>query len=99
VTGDKAFHNLLERPRDNPWRTALGLAIVTWVFLVFLSGSADRVTVLFGLDYAQQIWVYRFIVWIVPVLVFFVTRRVCRELLAGEVVEAVREHAEATPVD
>jgi ubiquinol-cytochrome c reductase cytochrome b subunit len=99
VTGDNAYHNLLERPRDNPWRTALGLAIVTWVFLIFMSGSADRVTVLFGLDYAQQIWVYRVIVWVIPVVVFFATRRVCRELLAGEVVEAIREEAEAAPVD
>jgi ubiquinol-cytochrome c reductase cytochrome b subunit len=99
VTGDHAFHNLLERPRDNPWRTALGLAIVTWVFLIFLSGSADRVTVLFGLDYAQQIWVYRVIVWVVPVLVFFAARRVCRELLAGEIVEEDRHEAEAAPVD
>jgi ubiquinol-cytochrome c reductase cytochrome b subunit len=99
VTGDHAFHNLLERPRDNPWRTSLGLAIVTWVFLIFLSGSADRVTVLFGLDYAQQIWVYRVIVWVLPVVVFFATRRVCRELLAGEIVEEDRHEAEAAPVD
>jgi len=99
VTGDHAFHNLLERPRDNPLRTALGLAIVTWVFLIFMSGSADRVTVLFGLDYTQQIWAYRVLVWVIPLLVFFVTRRVCRELLAGEVAEEIRHEAEAAPVD
>jgi ubiquinol-cytochrome c reductase cytochrome b subunit len=94
VTGDRAFHNLLERPRDNPWRTATGLALMTWVFLVFLSGSADRVSVLFGLDYAHQIWAYRVIVWVVPALVFFVTKRVCRELLEGEAFARVREAAE-----
>jgi ubiquinol-cytochrome c reductase cytochrome b subunit len=99
VTSDHAYHNLLERPRDNPGRTALGLAFVTWVFLVFMSGSADRVTVVFGLDYAAQIWVYRVIVWVVPLVVFFATRRVCRELLAGEIVEEVRHEAEAAPVD
>jgi ubiquinol-cytochrome c reductase cytochrome b subunit len=94
VSGDHDFHNLLERPRDNPSRTAIGLALMTWVFLVFLSGSADRVNVLFGLDYAQQIWAYRVIVWVVPVIVFFVTKRVCRELLEGEAFAHVREAAE-----
>jgi ubiquinol-cytochrome c reductase cytochrome b subunit len=84
VTGDEAFHNLLERPRENAWRTALGAAFLTWIFLVFVSGSADRVTVWLGIDYASQIWFYRVIVWVAPLLVFFAVRRVCRELLAWE---------------
>ena len=84
VTGDDAFHNLLERPRDNPWRTALGAAFLTWIFLGFMSGSADRVTVWLGLDYVAQIWAYRVLIWVVPVIVFFVVRRTCRELLVWE---------------
>jgi ubiquinol-cytochrome c reductase cytochrome b subunit len=84
LTGDDAFHNLLERPRDNPWRTSLGAAFLTWIFLGFMSGSADRVTVWLGLDYAAQIWAYRVLIWVVPVLVFFAVRRACRELVAWE---------------
>jgi ubiquinol-cytochrome c reductase cytochrome b subunit len=84
MSGDHAFHNVLQRPRDNPWRTALGAAFVTWVFLVFVSGSADRVTVWLGIDYATQIWVYRVLVFVAPVVVFFVARRTCRELVANE---------------
>jgi ubiquinol-cytochrome c reductase cytochrome b subunit len=84
VTGDDAFHNLLQRPRDNPWRTAVGVALLTWVFLIFVSGSADRVDVLFGIDYATQIWVYRVAIWVVPLVALFVTKRVCDELAAGE---------------
>jgi ubiquinol-cytochrome c reductase cytochrome b subunit len=94
LTGDDAFHNLLERPRDNPVRTALGAAFLTWVFLVFMSGSADRVDVWLGIDYATQIWIYRVIVWVVPAAVFLVTRRMCRELVAGEQVAALRRAAE-----
>src|SRR5439155_19397013 len=30
LTGDHAFHNLLDRPRDAPWRTAVGAALFTW---------------------------------------------------------------------
>jgi ubiquinol-cytochrome c reductase cytochrome b subunit len=84
LSGDDAFHNLLERPRDNPWRTSLGAAFLSWIFLVFMSGSADRVTVWLGIDYAAQIWVYRVLIWVIPVAVFFVVRRTCRELVLGE---------------
>jgi ubiquinol-cytochrome c reductase cytochrome b subunit len=98
VTGDHGFHNLLQRPRDNPWRTALGAAFVTWVFLIFMSGSADRVTVFLGTSYTAQVWVYRVAVWVAPVVVFFVTRRVCRELLAGEAVSKAR-HAPPPTAD
>src|SRR5205085_6323722 len=54
VTGDQAFHNLLDRPRDAPWRTAFGVAFFTWIFVVFLAGAADRMFVLFGLSYRGQ---------------------------------------------
>jgi ubiquinol-cytochrome c reductase cytochrome b subunit len=94
VTGDRAFHNVLDRPRDRPMRTAIGASLFAWIALVFVTGSADRVDVYFGLDYADQIWAYRVLVWVIPVLVFFVTLRVCRELQAGERVAAIRRHAE-----
>jgi ubiquinol-cytochrome c reductase cytochrome b subunit len=59
ATGDHTFHNVLDRPRDAPWRTAIGVAVVTWVFVVFLAGSADRAYVTFGIRYETLIWVYR----------------------------------------
>jgi ubiquinol-cytochrome c reductase cytochrome b subunit len=99
VTGDYAFHNLLDRPRDAPWRTAIGAAIFTWVFLIFAAGSADRVSVLFGLSYTGQIWAYRVLVWVVPLIVLVATKRTCDELRAGERVEVMRAQAlgEARP--
>jgi len=95
VTGDDAFHNLLDRPRDAPWRTAIGVAFFTWIFLVFVAGAADRLTVLFGLSYAGQLWAYRVLVWVLPIVALLVTKRVCDELVRGESVEHERERAEA----
>lgn len=43
---------------------------------------------------ATKLGAYRVIVWVLPVLVFFVTKRVCRELLEGEAFAQVREAAE-----
>jgi ubiquinol-cytochrome c reductase cytochrome b subunit len=93
-TRDRSYHNLLDRPRDAPGRTAFGAAFFTWVFLVFFAGSADRVYVFLNLDYTAQIWAYRIVVWVLPVLVFFVARRVCRELQRGDAIERRRRFAE-----
>jgi ubiquinol-cytochrome c reductase cytochrome b subunit len=94
VTGDDAFHNLLDRPRDAPWRTALGVGFFVWVFMVFVVGAADRLFVLFALSYVGQIWVYRVLVWVLPIVAVIVTKRVCDELVAGEQVERRRKAAE-----
>jgi ubiquinol-cytochrome c reductase cytochrome b subunit len=84
LSGDRAFHNLLDRPRDAPGRTAIGAAFFTWVGLVFLVGSADRIFVELGIPYTWQIWIYRVAVFVAPVLVFFVAKRICDELRVNE---------------
>jgi ubiquinol-cytochrome c reductase cytochrome b subunit len=94
LTGDYGFHNLLDRPRDAPWRTGLAAALAAWVVLVFLAGSMDRADVTLGLSYEKQLWAYRVLVWVVPVAVLFVTLRICRELRAGEDVLRRRRTAE-----
>jgi ubiquinol-cytochrome c reductase cytochrome b subunit len=94
VNRDVAFHNLLDRPRDRPWRTGVGVAIIVWVFLIFVAGSADRFYVTFDVGYGAQIWTYRVLVWALPLIALFVTKRICDELRAGERVERVRERAE-----
>ena len=95
LTGDRMAHNLLERPREAPLRTAIGSGMITWVLLVFVAGSADRVSTLFGISYTAQIWVYRGLVVGLPPLVGIVAYRVCLELQAGEAVEERRHRAEA----
>jgi ubiquinol-cytochrome c reductase cytochrome b subunit len=94
-TGDYGYHNVLDRPRDAPWRTAVGVAVFTWISLVFLAGASDRVTVMFDLSYIGQIWLYRVLVWVGPFVAGFVAYRVCVELLRGERVERERKLAEA----
>jgi ubiquinol-cytochrome c reductase cytochrome b subunit len=95
LTGDYAYHNLLDRPRDAPTRTAIGFAVLAAVFLVFLAGSADRVDVLFWLSYSAQIWAYRVLVFAGPVVAALIAYRVCVELQRGERLEGERRVAEA----
>jgi ubiquinol-cytochrome c reductase cytochrome b subunit len=94
LTGDRGFHNLLDRPRDAPWRTAFGSALVTWVFLIFVAGSADRVDVFFGLSYVNQIYAYWVVIWVLPVVVFALVYRACRGLQKKELLESDQHRAE-----
>jgi ubiquinol-cytochrome c reductase cytochrome b subunit len=83
-SGDRAFHNVLDRPRDAPWRTAIGAAFFTWVGLIFLVGSADRIFVELGIPYTWQIWIYRVAVFVGPALAFLVAKRICDELRVND---------------
>jgi ubiquinol-cytochrome c reductase cytochrome b subunit len=93
LRGDRASHNLLERPRDAPRRTAFGAAFLTWVVLVFFAGSSDRIFVFLGLSYVTQVWFWRFAVWIAPLVVAVVVARWCRALQRAEQIEAYQEEA------
>jgi len=82
VSGDRADHHLLGRPRDHPTRTALGVAFFTWVATIFVAGAADRIFVTFGISYTTQVAFFRVAAFALPVLAFFAARRTCRELAA-----------------
>jgi ubiquinol-cytochrome c reductase cytochrome b subunit len=92
-TRDRATHNLLDRPRDAPGRTAIGVALVTAVSVVFLAGASDRVDVTFGLSYTAQIWIWRVVFLAGAPLAGVIAHRVCVELQRGERVEQDRRHA------
>jgi len=94
LTGDHAFHNLADRPRDKPNRTAFGVAFLSWVFLIFAFGAADRIFVLWDINYATQLTIFRIGIWVIPAILFFLTRRICRELQDADRVEEVQEQAE-----
>jgi ubiquinol-cytochrome c reductase cytochrome b subunit len=85
LTGDHSRHDLLDRPRDAPLRTAFGAAFFTWVAVIFVAGAADRLLVEIGFPYESQIWWFRALAVLLPVAVFFLVRRICRELKASEV--------------
>src|SRR6185437_3614082 len=84
VTQDYGHHNLLDRPRDAPLRTGIGVGVFTFVAMIFVAGAADRIDVLFGWSYTSQIWTYRIAIWLVPLAFGVIAHRVCVELREGE---------------
>jgi ubiquinol-cytochrome c reductase cytochrome b subunit len=84
ITGDQAYHHLLNRPRDVPWRTGVGVGFFVWVGMIFFAGSSDRLFVEMNFDYESQIYVYRALVFVVPFVAGWVAKRWCEELLRYE---------------
>jgi ubiquinol-cytochrome c reductase cytochrome b subunit len=80
ISKDYQRHDLLERPRDNPARSALAASVLAAVTVVFAAGSADRLFFQFGFGYEGAIWFFRGAFLVVPVVVYLLTKRVCVEL-------------------
>ena len=80
LTGDHLRHDLLDRPRDRPLRSAFGAAFFSWVAIIFYVGSTDRIFFRLDISYVAQIHVWRIAVFVFPVIVFLVTLGVCRAL-------------------
>jgi ubiquinol-cytochrome c reductase cytochrome b subunit len=79
-TRDAEQHHLLDRPRDNPRRTGLLTAVLVLVATVFFFGSADRVFLSLSIPYELQLWLFRGIVVIGPIVAYSLARRWCDAL-------------------
>jgi len=84
VTKDRGRHHLLDRPRDAPWRTAIGAAGLTNAVIVFVAGASDRALVEFGFDYVAQVRVFQVLIFAGPVLAYVLTKRICEEFRSRE---------------
>ncbi|AZA08901.1 cytochrome bc1 complex cytochrome b subunit [Corynebacterium pseudopelargi] len=77
ITGDDAHHNLLQRPRDVPVRTSLGVMGIVFYFLLTLSGGNDLFAYHFDISLNAMTWVGRIGLIILPPLAYFITYRIC----------------------
>ncbi|MGQ4426403.1 cytochrome bc complex cytochrome b subunit, partial [Streptomyces violaceoruber] len=80
VTDDDSEHHLLDRPRNRPVRTALGVAWLS-VYAVALIGAAnDIIATRLHMSVNDETWAVRVGLFVVPVLAFVVTKRVALAL-------------------
>ena len=80
VSKDKSEHHLLDRPRNAPTRTALGAAFVSFYGVLWAAGGNDIMAVAFGLSINSIIVGSRVAVFVVPLIVFWVTKRIALSL-------------------
>ena len=77
LTGDKREHHLLDRPRNAPVRTALGVASMTAYGVLWAAGGNDIIATKFHMDIYVITRTLQFSFFIMPVIAFIVTKRIC----------------------
>ena len=77
VTGDDREHHVLDLPYNVPVRTGLGVAWISIYLILGLSATNDLLAIALKLSINDLTWLYRISFFVVPVLVFFVTKRLC----------------------
>jgi ubiquinol-cytochrome c reductase cytochrome b subunit len=82
LTGDRREHHVLDRPRDRPVRTALGVAALTFFTVLGLAGSNDVLAVAFGTSVNALTYAFRVALFVAPVVTGVGTYKLCRELQA-----------------
>jgi ubiquinol-cytochrome c reductase cytochrome b subunit len=73
-------HNLLDRPRDRPLRTAIGAGTLTFYFILFVATSSDVFSNFFSISLNAVIWSMRMFLVFAPPLVGIATYKICKEL-------------------
>jgi ubiquinol-cytochrome c reductase cytochrome b subunit len=80
ITKDPGEHNLLNFPRDVPWRTAFGVAALTFFTILTVAGGNDVIASFFGVSVESMTWMLRVAVIIMPLVAYAVTYFLMREL-------------------
>ncbi|HEV7936185.1 MAG TPA: ubiquinol-cytochrome c reductase cytochrome b subunit [Actinomadura sp.] len=84
ITGDTGIHHALDRPRDVPFRTGLGVAGCTFYGLLWIAGGNDLIAKTFNVPLYGTTWFLRFAVFIGPVIAYIVAYRICLGLQRHE---------------
>jgi ubiquinol-cytochrome c reductase cytochrome b subunit len=80
MTGDKREHHILDRPRNNPNRTAIGAMSLTFTLVALINGGNDLIATHFDLSINQIMWFSRIGIILLPPIAFVITKRICLSL-------------------
>lgn len=75
LTGDDAHHNLLQRPRDAPTRTAVGSAAIAFYIVLTFACMNDIIALKFHISLNATTWIGRIGMIVLPAIVYFVAYR------------------------
>lgn len=96
LSRDIAHHNLLQRPRDVPVRTATGAMALTFYVVLTLACVNDIIALNFHISLNATTWFFRIAVLLGPPTAYFLTYRMCLGLQRSD--RAVLAHGIETGV-
>lgn len=84
VTGDRRAHHLPERPRDNPTRTGIGVAGITFYGVLWAAAGADTIATVFQVSVNALLQLFQLLLIVGPPAGLVITRRYCMALRARD---------------
>lgn len=72
-------YNLCDSPRDQPLRTSLGVAVLSFYVVLFFASSNDVLANMFNTSLNFVLWSFRVLLVVVPPIAGFVTYEFCKE--------------------
>ena len=95
-TGDDAHHNLLQRPRDAPVRTAIGSMAIAFYMVLTLAAMNDVIAWKFHISLNATTWIARIGMVVLPAIVYYIAYRWAVGLQRSD--RAVLEHGIETGI-
>jgi len=77
ATGDRSPHNINDRPRNAPVRTATGVAAMTFYGVLWAEGANDVIADKLQVPLYTITWIARVMVFVGPALGYIITKRIC----------------------
>jgi ubiquinol-cytochrome c reductase cytochrome b subunit len=77
ATGDRSPHNINDRPRNAPVRTATGVAAMTFYGVLWAEGANDVIADKLQVPLYTITWIARVLVFVGPALGYYITKRIC----------------------
>ena len=74
---DKREHHILDRPRNNPTRTAIGVAGIIFYCNMWAAASGDIIAVFFQMSLNDMIYIFRIVFFVGPIIGYMITKRMC----------------------
>ncbi|NEW50320.1 cytochrome bc complex cytochrome b subunit [Nocardia cyriacigeorgica] len=96
LTKDRAHHNMLQRPRDVPVRTAIGAMSLTFYVVLTVACVNDIIALQFNVSLNATTWFFRIALLIGPPLAYFLAYRMCLGLQRSD--RQVLEHGIETGI-
>jgi ubiquinol-cytochrome c reductase cytochrome b subunit len=95
-SGDTAHHNLLQRPRDAPVRTAIGAMAIAFYIVLTFACMNDIIALKFHISLNATTWIGRIGMVVLPAIVYYIAYRWCVGLQRSD--RAVLEHGIETGI-
>jgi ubiquinol-cytochrome c reductase cytochrome b subunit len=77
ITGDRREHHVVDRPRNAPTRTAIGIGVITFWGVLWAEGANDVIADHFDVSLYAITWAARVGIFVLPAIAYILTKRIC----------------------